>query len=174
MKGNPNRDDELWLFYNRLSIRGFFSQARLQYLSSRTCGPGRPALWDGLRNCCRGAALSERHLLRNYRPAFHHRGSHDAGKRLLYALRWHVGRMDGPQAADEPLRPHLYRRDSYDRPFAWLCAVVLWPPAGGHQRRIDRRGDSAVSGRVSVGIRTRQGTRQFFSGCPLHQCSSRP
>ena len=43
-----------------------------------------------------------------------------------------------------------------DRALAWLRAVVFWPAAAGHERRTDRRGGSAVSGRVPGGIEPRQ------------------
>jgi len=65
------------------------------------------------------------HLAPEYCRALRHRGGYDAGRRRLHAVRRDACRVDGTQAADDPLRHRLCRQHSGHRPFARLCAVIF-------------------------------------------------
>jgi len=81
-----------------------------------------------------------------------------AGQRFLHVVCRPAGRLDGPQAVDGFVGSHLCIEYSGHRAFKWICGTFSGAAFAGHQRRVDRRGGSALSGRM-LSPRIGQGNR---------------
>ena len=151
--------------HRRACAGRFCRDTPLQRISAAGGGPRRPALRHRCRHHWRRVPLPGSDVGADGRAAFGDCGGGAAGQRVLHAVCRIAGRLDGPQAADDPERVHVCAEHSGHCALAWLWAAVFRPAAAGHERRTDRRGGSAVSGRVPVGLESRQRARPSFSGC---------